>query len=75
MSTKEEAKGYVDALIAAGMDVQAMGWKGYMVIDPVDIHGEEPCVMIDWVGEQYENRHSPQAEIIDYLHELGRVRR
>lgn len=71
--TQGEVKAFVDAMIEAGSNIQAIGTVGYVLAEPVDIDDAEAYARIELVSEAFGERDHLKEDIIAYLHEIGRV--
>lgn len=71
--TRDEVKAFVDAMIEAGSNIQAIGTVGYVLAEPVDLDDGEAYARIELVSEAFGERDHLKEDIIAYLHEIGRV--
>ena len=71
--SKHQAEIFVNAMIEAGSNIQAVGREFYVVDEPGD-----PGDLIAWgrieaVAAAFPDRGVLKGEIIDYLHKRGRI--
>ncbi|KAB1110012.1 hypothetical protein NOJ05_30640 [Neorhizobium galegae] len=71
--TKDEVEAFVAAMIEAGSNIQAIGTIGYVLAEPVDPTDREAYRRIELVSSAFGERDHLKADIIAYLHEIGRV--
>ncbi|QRY67976.1 hypothetical protein JVX98_27140 [Ensifer sp. PDNC004] len=64
---------FVRAMIEAGSNIQAIGQSHYVLSDPVNLEDETARKRINEMAERFGPRDHLKAQIIEYLHELGRV--
>lgn len=71
--SKEIAIIFVHAMIEAGSDIKAIGRNHYVVIDPVDMENDTAQNRINELAKRFGARDHLKDQIIEHLHELGRV--
>lgn len=71
--SEQEAKKFVIAMIEAGSNIQAIGWIGYVIVEPVDPDDEEAWHRISRVADAFGDVTHLKDDIIAYLHKIGRV--
>lgn len=71
--TKDEIPAFVDAMIEAGSNIQAIGDIGYVLAEPVVPTDKEAYRRIELVSSAFGERDHLKGDIIAYLHEIGRV--
>ncbi len=71
--TKDEVRAFVEAMIEAGSNIEAVGKIGYVLAEPVDRDNAEAYARIEFLSEAFGERGPLKDDIIAYLHEIGRV--
>jgi hypothetical protein len=73
VTSKQQAKSFLVAIVEAGSNIQAIGKSGYVLAEPVVIDDREAYERIDRVAERFGDVTHLKQEIVDYLIKVGRV--
>lgn len=71
--SQQDTKKFVIAMIEAGSNIQAIGWIGYVIVEPVDPSDEEAWHRVSRVADAFGDVKELKDDIIAYLHKIERV--